>query len=206
MVKAFENYMTFLIHPFKTHEQLLLEEDSKLRLTPYESLTVSWVFVIFNGLCRIILLNMLLHFFISFFQSEVPYVSDIIDLNQFSAFYVFILSAIMDIIFYPLFGLFLIQFWTFIINMFGQLLGEEQNLVQKTEDIISVYLSSHFLRIIPFIGDSLQGLIALILLYSGMRIQLKASPLLSFCIVMTPVLLLLMLLSIILILVASFIG
>ena len=142
---------------------------------------------------------------IDFIQDQNVLLSGLVDINKFSTFYIFIFSSILDIIFYPLFGLFLIQFWTFIINLYGQLLGETQDIIRKTDDIIAVYLSSHFLRVIPFLGDSLQGFVALILLYSGLRVQLKASPLLSLCIIFTPILLLLILVSMIILLCVSFI-
>ncbi len=205
MLKALENYITYLVHPFKTHRELLASPNSSLRLSPYESLCTSWLFVLINALFRIIILNFSIHLMIDFIQDQNVLLSGLVDINKFSTFYIFIFSSILDIIFYPLFGLFLIQFWTFIINLYGQLLGETQDIIRKTDDIIAVYLSSHFLRVIPFLGDSLQGFVALILLYSGLRVQLKASPLLSLCIIFTPILLLLILVSMIILLCVSFI-
>ncbi len=93
-------------------------------------------------------------------------------------------------IFYPLLTLLIIQFWEVTIKIFGRLLQNEdaETIDQKAKTIMSVSLSSHILLIVPILGGMAQNFASLVLLYAGLRKQLKASPVLCACIMITPLL------------------
>lgn len=197
IIKIFINYFNYLIHPFKTHEKFLhperFENVDVMRLSAYESLTTSWIFVIINGILKIILLNFVLLFIIDIANSSEFDFGEFFNLKEFPALYFLVLSAITDIIFYPLFGIFIIQFWELVIRFFGRLNGIEGDLTQKTQDILAVKFSSKILTIIPFLGSTLESMAKLILMYAGLRTQLKTSIPLTLCIMFTPFLLMLVL-------------
>lgn len=197
LVNIFTTYFHYLIHPFRTHEYFMYPDRfpniSILRLSPYESLTTSWVFVLFNSIFRIIILNFVLHYFFDLAKNSDFAIIEMLNLEEIPGLYFIVLSSIVDTIFYPLFGIFLIQFWELVIRFFGNLSGVEGDLTQKASDILSVSLSSKILTIIPFVGGALESMASLILMYAGLRSQLHTSVALSICILFTPILLFLIL-------------
>ena len=201
----FQNYAYCLIHPFKTHELFLSNEEDDNGFKPhilgiYESLGASWVFVVISGIFRIALLNLVLFTFINFQASDESSFSLISNEDGSLGFYFLLFQTILDVIFYPLAMLFLIQFWEFTIKLFGKALGSDENLDEKVKNIMSVALSSSILSIIPIFGGMAQKLASLILMYAGLRKQLNASVGLSFCIMMMPVLMFLGLTSLVVLL------
>ena len=195
LINIFTTFFHYLVHPFRTHEIFMYPErfpnENLLRLSPYESLSTSWIFVLINSIFRIIILNFILVLFYDLARESDFAIMDLINLEEVPALYFIVLSSIIDVIFYPLFGIFLIQFWELIIRFFGKLNGVQGDLTQKAADIMSVSMSSKILSIVPFIGGGLESLASLILMYAGLRTQLNASVSLSLCILFTPVLLLL---------------
>ena len=201
----FQNYAYCLIHPFKTHELFLSNEEDDNGFKPhilgiYESLGASWVFVVISGIFRIALLNLVLFTFINFQASDESSFSLISNEDGSLGFYFLLFQTILDVIFYPLAMLFLIQFWEFTIKLFGKALGSDENLDEKVKNIMSVALSSSILSIIPIFGGMAQKLASLILMYAGLRKQLNASVALSICIMMMPVLMFLGLTSLVVLL------
>lgn len=188
----FYSYIHYLIHPVKTHEYLMnghTDEFKPVRFSVYESLSISWVFIVLNALFRIVLINYFLLTFVDLMNDDLPFISDVIAISEFPSFYLVIFSAILDVIFYPLFGIFIIQFWEFIIKVYARLLDTEGDIVKKSHDILAVSLSSNILKIVPIVGAPSQSLANLILMYTGLRVQLDASPSLCVCILLTPMLL-----------------
>jgi hypothetical protein len=127
--------------------------------------------------------------------------SSFLNIKEFPGLYFIVLSSVLDIIFYPLFGIFLIQFWEVIIKMFGNFLNVKGDVSGKAQDIISVYFSSSILKLIPIFGAPMQSFASMVLMYAGLRKQLNASPVLSVCIILTPFVILLALFSALLLLV-----
>jgi hypothetical protein len=205
LIDYFQSYIHYLIHPFKTHEAFMGKQ-TDLSFTPkkmslYESLGASWVFIVFNGIVRILLVNFVLFAFLKISDSGAGIFSTLSNEDGFLGFYFLILSTILDVIFYPLFTLFIVQFWEFVIKIFGKALGEQENLDEKARDIMTVALSSHIFVIVPVLGSMAQKFAALILMYAGLRKQLNASAGLSVCIMLVPVLMMLMLFSLIMLIV-----
>jgi len=197
MKNAFYSYIHYLIHPFESHKALLNKSGPKgfMRLSEYESLAMSWVFVVLNGIFQITILNFLLVFVVDLASSSEYDLESLFNISGLSTYSFVILSTVLDVIFYPLFGILIIQFWQMVLNIFGKALKVEGELHQKTSDVIAVSFSSQALQIIPIVGSSLSFLAKLISMYAGLRVQLKASPLLSVIVLMTPILLILATLS-----------
>ena len=199
LIQLLLTYFHYLIHPFKTHEMLMHPEgfpdEQIMRLSAYESLCASWIFVIINGIIRIIILNYVLLFLYQLAADSDFEILGMVSLNDSPGLYFILLSSILDIIFYPLFGIFLIQFWEFVIRFFGKMNGTQGDLTQKAQDIMAVKLSSKILTLIPFIGGSIEGFASMILMYAGLRKQLHTSVPLTLCVLFTPILLVLIILS-----------
>jgi hypothetical protein len=205
IIDVFTTYIHYLIHPFKTHEAFInpdrVEGFVPQRLSPYESLTTSWVFVILNGIFRIVTLNFVILLMLDLISDTGFDYSSFLNIEEFPSLYFVVLSSVLDIIFYPLFGIFMIQFWEVIIKLFANLLNVSGDISEKSQDIISVYFSSSILKIIPIFGAPMQSLASMILMYAGLRKQLNASPILSVCIILTPLVIMLGLASVIILLV-----
>jgi hypothetical protein len=201
--EVFVSYIHYLIHPFKTHQSFLAPDNTDtgdyrpLKLSAYESLATSWLFVVINGIIKIVILNFSIHFMLDLFHESFEIGGNLIDIGEFPGLYFLVLSSFLDIIFYPLFGIFIIQFWEVIIKFYSGILGVEGDLSEKSHRIMSVYFSSSILTIIPFVGSSIQSLASMVLMYAGLREQLKTSPVLSVCIILTPILIFLGLLSLV---------
>lgn len=192
----FSTYVQYLIHPYKTHQDLLAGNESRvIRLSVYESLGASWVFIVLNGIFRMAMINVILITIIGLINESDIDVSMFMDLSQMPTYSFLVLSAVLDVIFYPIFGFFIIQYWEIIIKFFARLLDCQGDLSQKAQDIISVSMSSQMLKIIPVFGGAISGFANLILMYAGLRTQIQSSPILSFMIIISPLFLFLFLCS-----------
>jgi hypothetical protein len=192
-------YIHYLIHPFQTHESFLNEdktgESDVYRLSVYESLGTSWIFVVINGIFRICILNFVLVFIFDLLNnSEIP-LNEFIDLSEIPTYSFLVLSAVLDVIFYPLFGIFMIQYWEVVIKFFAKLMKTPGDITQKTQDILTVAFSSQILKVVPVVGSGFSSMANLVLMYAGLRMQIKASPALSVIIILTPVITILFALS-----------
>lgn len=204
MSQTLQSYIHYLIHPFKTHEAFLRNEEEEselLNLSVYESLGTSWVFIVLNGIFRIILLNILLKVVFSFMENTTLDIGLVFNLNEMPGYTFLVLSAVLDVIFYPLFGFFIIQYWEMIIKLVGRLLDVPGDLSKKAHEIISVQLASNIFKIVPIFGTPAQSFSSMILMYAGLRKQLNASPALSLCVIFSPILFMLMFASIMMLLV-----
>lgn len=199
VTQILSSYIFYLIHPFRTHEIFLAkkeEEEEIVNLSVYESLGTSWVFVVLNGMFRIILLNLVLTTVFTLMEDTSLDISLVFDMNQMPGYTFFVLSAVLDVIFYPLFGFFIIQYWEMIIKLVGRLLDAPGDLSQKAHEIISVQMASHIFKIVPIFGTPAQSFSSMVLMYAGLRKQLNASPALSICVILSPVLMMLLLASV----------
>lgn len=201
LTEVFTTYIHYLIHPFKTHEQFLHPDRFEAELpeyTSYQSLGISWVFAVINGLGRVVVLNFVLVMLVNLIRDTE--LNTIINIGEISSLYLIILSTALDVIFFPLFGFFIIQFWDIIIRAVAYLLETPGNLAVRADRIISVYFSANIFRIVPILGGPIKSLAGMVLLYAGLRKQLNASPLLSVCVILTPILFMLVMGSVIMLL------
>ena len=180
-------YIHYLIHPFKSHELLLAKSGELKSMTIGESIGISWVFIVLNGFIRIILINLVLMLFLNLTMDQMNPFQVFESEDGFLGFYFIILSTILDVIFYPLFMLFFIQFWEFVLTIFGSLLGLEDT-DEKVGNIMTVAMSSNILTIIPVFGGIAQKFASVILIFAGIKSQLKASTPLTLCIMFFPAL------------------
>jgi len=198
----FSSYFYYLIHPFRTHDELLKfdhnYESFPRQMGIYESLGTSWIFIVINGIIRIMLLNLVIFSVLSLDIGGENIISIVSGEDKYLSFYFVILSTILDVIFYPLITLFFIQFWEFILRIFANFLGIHDNVDDRVRNIMSVSLSSHILSIIPVFGSMAQTFASFVLMFAGIKKQLNASTSLTICILMVPFLILLFFTSIIL--------
>lgn len=201
---ALRSYFFYLAHPFKTHRILSEGENEEgiKQLGIYESLGVSWIFIVISGMLRILMVNALIAMFLSVMDPASDLLTRFYDGDRFTGFYFLVLSTILDVIFFPLITLFVIQFWEFVIKSFANLAGVEGDIEAKTKAVVSVSLSSHILVIAPIIGDLAQKIANFTQMYAGLRERLGFSRSLSVCVLMTPVLIFMTLLSAMMILAA----
>lgn len=200
-----QTYFFYLVHPFKTHRLLKRGETEAGRSYPialgvYESLATSWIFIVISAMLRIILLNVLIIFFIKTFNPFSGVIENYYDGDRFIAFYFIILTTFLDVIFFPLITLFVVQFWEFVLKGFAKLAGVEGNVEEKVRAILAVALSSHILQIVPVLGDVAQKFAHFVQMYGGIREQLGFSRSLTLCALFTPVLIFMMFFSLIFVL------
>ena len=204
IINVLSAFMYYLIHPFQTHEAFKKNDPEVFKLSVYESLGASWLFILINGIVRIFLLNLVLVGIMDVIQDSEFASLGIIDVSQIPAYSFLVLSAVLDVVFYPLFGLFLIQFWEVIIKFFAKLLNVKGDLTQISQDILSVSFSSQILHVIPIFGGTLSTIANFILMYAGLRTRLYSSPVLSVLIILSPLLLFLFFLCVLMILLVLF--
>ena len=205
IINVLSAYMYYLIHPFKTHESFKNNDHEVLKLSVYESLGASWLFIVINGIFRIFLLNLVLVGILDLINDSEIASLGLIDLTDVPAYSFLVLSAVLDVVFYPLFGLFIIQFWEIIIKFFAKILQVKGDLTMIAQDILSVSFSCKILNVIPIFGGSLSSLANFILMYAGLRSRLYSSPVLSVLIILSPLLILLFFVCVIMMIAVLFI-
>lgn len=197
IIAYFHTYLLCLTQPGKMHQWLKYEvapwNDGILPPKPtlVASVSASWVMAILQGLAKIALASIILNFLLQFQQdSDLSFVIIEGD-KELIPYYLLVLSTSLDIIFFPVLMLVVTQFWIFVIQAFGWMLGIEKNERQLiAEDITVVALSSNFFLALPIAGIFLQKLSWLYLMYAGLRKNLGASRSLSLVILFAPTLIL----------------
>jgi hypothetical protein len=201
LTELLETYFMVLVHPFRIHHQfrhhVVLPGHSDLvpPLTLAESIGISWVFSILRGLLKLILMNFFLTAFISFQSENFPFLEQLMQSSGISAFYFLLFSAALDIIFFPISALVQSEIWIFIIRQYARWLNPELPAQQIADQVATHALSSHVIFIVPFIGDGLQFLLYLFLLFAGLRANLGASRTLAHVILLTPFMIFFMVMS-----------
>lgn len=206
-LQLLETYTMVLIHPFRIHHQfrhqLALPDDGE-KLEPLslaESLGISWIFSILQGLCKIVILNFFIQSFLSMQSESFPILQDIVRSSGVSAYYFLLFKAALDIIFFPVAALVMTQVWAWVIKFYAEKLNENLPAEEISDQITTHALSSNLFSMIPFLGDVIQPLLYYFLIYAGLRANLGASRSLAMVILLTPTILGLMILSLVLFLV-----
>jgi hypothetical protein len=197
-----ETYCMVLVHPFRIHQQFrysvpMYDHESVLYppLTLAESLGVSWIFAILRGICKIIILNYFLQFFLALQSDSFPLLQDLMTSSGYSTYYFLLFSAAVDIIFFPVVTLIVTQFWSWVIRLYARMLNPDLPAEEIAEQITTHALSSNIFNLIPYIGDLFQTIAYFFLLYAGLRSNLGTSRSLAWVILITPSLLMMMLIS-----------
>lgn len=188
LVEKIQYYFNSLVSPYRYHT-----ERGEDFLSISESVLLSWVFAIINGIFRILLINLVL-LTLSSYAIGPEATGDFLDKDANLGYYFLILSSVLDIIFFPLFTLFVIQFWTFLIRSFAKFLKIEGDIDLKVEKVVVGSLSSNIFMAIPIFGSIIQKFSSVVLLFIGMRAELQFSAAVSICVLLTPVFLIMILL------------
>jgi hypothetical protein len=191
LTEGFFTYINYLIHPFRSHEALsssnLPEKDFITEdISLYESLGFSWLFVVLNAFFRLVIISFILLVFVNVMDPANDLMSHFYSGDRYTGFYFIIFSTLLDVVFFPLVTLFIIQFWDFVIRGYAYLLGDEGDVDLKTNQVLSVALSSNALLIVPFFGAMVQRIAQFVQMYAGLRVQFKFSPMATLCILFTP--------------------
>lgn len=202
-MKALTNYiyvyMLALLRPWRMHRWIQgadapWEPDLPIPSLA-ESLGVSWVMAVMQGLAKILLANLLIQGFM-LWQSEGGIFMQLLqDDGALLPYYVLLFSTSLDLIFFPIITLVTVEFWNFVIRLFGRLLGmgEERHVI--AQEITTVALSANFFLIVPILGMFLQKVAWFFLMYVGLRERLQASRSLSLVILAAPAVMLMMVLG-----------
>ncbi|MCT4641457.1 MAG: hypothetical protein N4A33_04110 [Bacteriovoracaceae bacterium] len=160
--------------------------DKEDRLSVSESISLAWLFNVLGAILKVVLINLVV-FSISYFISSSHLLDDFFGTKKYFGYFFFILSIVLDVIFFPLFAMFLMQFWIFIIKSFGSFIGVVDDVEQKSIDIVSAAMSSHIFCAIPVFGKMMQGFSGLVLLFIGLKNEMKFTTSLSICVLLSPI-------------------
>ena len=194
MFPQVESYFYGLIHPIKTHHWLkfgIAPDSSQARSLPRldVSLAISWGLAIVRGMVQLFLANLVIEAFMAF-QNDDLFFFDLIDTQDaLWPYYIFIFSTAIDVIFFPIMSLVVIEFWNFIIRFYARWLKVEGDHFVIADQITTVALSSNFFLVVPLIGDYISKLCWPFLIYAGLRHNLGASRSVSVVILLTPLVL-----------------
>lgn len=175
----FDLFFKALVSPYRYHE-------SSFFMSISESVMMSWVFAVINGIFKIVLLNIVL-LSLSNYVLGFDLGAEVFKKDGNLGYYFLILSTILEIIFFPLFTLFLLQFWTFIIKAFAKFLKVAGDIDLLVERVVTASMSAHVFIAIPIFGSFLQKVYSLVLLFIGMKKQLNFSSAVSICVLFSPV-------------------
>ncbi len=201
LIPILETYVMVLVHPFRIHHEFRYklpvpgEGEPLVPLTLTEALSVSWVFAILRGLCKILIINYFLQSFISMQSETFPFLQMMMEGTGFSTYYFLIFSSALDIIFFPIGALVVTEFWAWVIRAYAKILNPDLPREDIADQITTHALSSNLFNMVPFIGDLIQPILYYFLLFAGLRSNLGASRSLAWVILLTPTILGLMLLS-----------
>jgi hypothetical protein len=192
-----------LVHPFRIHQQFrhqlpLPNQNGYLYrpLTLAEGLGVSWIFAILRGLGKIIILVFFLNFFLNLQSEEFPFLQDLIHSSSITTYSFLLFSSSLDIVFFPIAGLIVTEFWAWVIRTYSGWLNPDLEADTVADQITVHALSSNLFSMVPILGDLIQPVIYYFLLYAGIRSNLGASRALTFVILITPTILLFMFFSV----------
>lgn len=197
-----ETYFMVLVHPFRIHQQFrhalpIPNHDGHLYqpLTLAESIGISWIFAIIRGLAKIIIMNFFLQSFIQMQSKNFPFLEELLKSSGTSTYYFLLFSAALDLIFFPIGMIVMTEVWSWVIRKYATWLNENLPAEEIADQITTHALSSNLFSIIPFVGDIIQTGLYYFLLYAGIRSNLGASRSLTWVILLTPTILLLMFMS-----------
>lgn len=202
ITQMIETYLMVLVHPFRIHQQFrhalpIPNHEGHIYepLTLAESLGISWVFAILRGLMKIIIMNFFLQTFIEMQSENFPVLQEILLSSGTSTYYFLLFSAALDIIFFPIAMIVMTELWAWVIRKYAGWLNPNLPADEIADQITTHALSSSVFMMIPFIGDLIQSGLYYFLLYAGIRSNLGASRSLTWVILLTPTMFLVMTLT-----------
>ncbi len=188
-----EDFIYCFLHPYRIHEYWRhriplpgIHHTRDITLTIGESLAISWMFAIIKAIIQVLFIYILAIFFRNFILSSFPIAEMYQVSGLLSPYYIFVISLILDIIFFPVMTFIMAQFWMWLIKFYGKYLDESES-EKKAEEIITVALTTHVFYLVPIIGEFLQKIFFMFYIYAGLRKNLGANRVVSLLIIFTPI-------------------
>ncbi len=196
----FETYMMTLVHPFRIHQQFrynvpLRDGEHYQPLTLAEAISLSWIFAIIRGLFKLLVMNYFLQSFLTMQSENFQILQDLLKSSGLTTYYFLLFSAALDIIFFPIGVIIVTEVWAWVIRLYAKWLNPELPAQEIADQVTTHALSSHLFTIIPFLGDVIQAVLYIFLIYAGLRANLGASRSLAIVILLTPTVMALMAIS-----------
>lgn len=204
MLKLLEAYLYPIIHPFKYQDSLvnnipiesqLNGELEKLEMT--DAIAISWLVKVIRAVIHIFVLYFFTNTIFSFTLEDSEFANEFIPGARFDGYVLIVIGIVLETIFYPILTLIFMELWTFMIRVYATLLGTDRDEDKVAEQIMTASLSSTLFEIVPFVGEFFKSISNLVILYAGLRRNLKASKALSVLIISTPFLLIISLLMVV---------
>ncbi len=201
LLNLFETYLLPIVHPFRIHRYFHMnvplpgrEGEQVGTLSLSEALLFSWIFAVLKGLMRIVLINVFIQSFISFQSANFPFFEMVAQEAGLTTYYFLLFSAMLDIVFFPILTMVTTEFWAWVIRVFAKLMKFEGDSDEVSHQITITALSSYVFFLVPLIGEVIQSFMYYIMLYAGLRENLRASRSLAIVILVAPAILLTMVL------------
>ncbi len=218
MNELLTNYINACLHPWLTHDLLNMrrkqvrvkrespqlelvdeavpvapnkESQEKVGVTFQESMSISWIFTIFQATYALIGITMGLNS-MEWAQEDFAAVMDnaALGLTAYSIF-----SLLLKVVFFPLFFWVYGRFWINILKVFINVFEkfeDEDEIASRCEEIVANSLTAHTFLVIPIIGEFLQKFSFLIYLYAGLRRNLELNLFQSILVLLCPLLIILL--------------
>ncbi|MBL7663942.1 MAG: hypothetical protein JNM93_02325 [Bacteriovoracaceae bacterium] len=200
--ELFFSYLTTIVYPFRIHDYLsyniMLPEAPQhqpKKLTLYQAIGLSWFFEVLRGFLRIFLIYLTFTGLFAFYGQDWPFLREISEGPSLSWHYFVIFFTIVQVILFPVYKIFITEFWILLLTWVGGLLEITEDMNQKILNTLTAAESAHVLSIVPIFGDLMQGLYRFFLLFAGLRKNLQASSLLCVIILLIPSFILVMIAS-----------
>ncbi len=220
MNELLTNYINACLHPWLTHDllnsrrkqsrvrreapqlelvgeeippvaEVVEPEAQRVGVSFHESMSISWIFTIFQATYVLIGITMGLNS-IEWAGEDLSALMDnaAVGLTAYSIF-----SLMLKVVFFPLFfwvyGRFWINILKVFINIFEKFESEEE-IESRCEEIVANSLTAHTFLVIPIIGEFLQKFTFLIYLYAGLRRNLGLNLFQSILVLLCPLLIILL--------------
>lgn len=200
MKSLFETYLNYLLHPFRTQE--FLESKSRgeaqpwvygrepVALSLWESIGVSWMFAIVNGIFSLFFWISGKHL-ITALQAGAPKILSEIPLGKQLAHASahFWLIFVGSVLFFPLTRYINIAIWKFLIQISNRCFGIEAKKDDRIEEILIGSNSSYMIYPLPIFGGLLQRISEILLLFAGLTKRLNMTTLQAVLVMFMPALL-----------------
>lgn len=211
MIEILSNYLYAFLHPFRTHtllsavsdhagaiqenRQFQLVEDipeevleaSNTELKFVEAMSVSWIFIVIQGIYSLLAIHLGYRAFSMVHGEEEGLAALLIPNFHSQGKSLVFWGILLQIVFFPLFIWFYTRLWASFIKFFADLFEIEEKVEEKTSQVINHSLVSYMFLVLPVFGSMAQGIGMLFYLYAGLKNNFKFSHLQSLVILVSPV-------------------
>jgi len=198
ITRILSNYFFYLIHPFKVQSSFSVKRNKKLvlldndilgqnrELSFHEALSVSWIFVIINGIYSLMGVLFSRTAFLKFGKSDL--MAGLISESILGAHRASIFISLVMIIFFPLIAFILIKYWELIIKACNEIFGKTNVGDRSIEQVTVAILPAYAFLSIPIFGDTFKVFAMMLYLFAGLKNNLNYSALQSLVVLLSPLL------------------